>query len=408
MKAFARFLCILSVTAFCTACSDSNNAAPTPPPPPPPPPPSAVDCVNGSAAGFSCSGVSLNSQLPLAAMGGTTGNDIWGWRDTQSGNEYALVGMMTGVAFVDISTPTAPVFLGNLPTQTVESIWRDIKVYQDHAYIVADNAGAHGMQVFDLTRLRGLAAPQNFTADVVYGDFENAHNIVINEDTGFAYAVGTNTCAGGLHFIDITTPNNPLFAGCYTLTDTHDSQCVIYQGPDADHTGREICVSFNGRDGAEIVDVTDKSAPLRIWADVYPQLGFAHQGWLTEDHRFLLVGDELDENNFAVPTRTHVFDVSDLDAPVYVFAYEAATISIDHNLYVLGNRVYQANYTSGLRILEFADLSNQELTEVAFFDTYPASDARDFSGAWSVYPYLPSGNIIVGDRTNGLFVLSVQ
>jgi choice-of-anchor B domain-containing protein len=341
-------------------------------------------------------------------MGGTAGNDIWGWRDTQSGNEYALVGMTTGVAFVDITTPTAPVFLGNLPTQTVESIWRDIKVYQDHAYIVADNAGAHGMQVFDLTRLRGLTAPQNFSADVVYGDFENAHNIVINEDTGFAYAVGTNTCAGGLHFIDITTPNNPLFAGCYTLTDTHDSQCVVYQGPDADHSGREICVSFNGLDGAEIVDVTDKSAPLRIWADVYPQLGFAHQGWLTEDHRFLLVGDELDENNFAVPTRTHVFDVSDLDAPVYVFAYEAATISIDHNLYVLGNRVFQANYTSGLRVLEFADLSNQELMEVAFFDTYPASDARDFSGAWSVYPYLPSGNIIVGDRTNGLFVLSVQ
>jgi choice-of-anchor B domain-containing protein len=322
--------------------------------------------------------------------------------------------MTTGVAFVDISTPTAPVFLGNLPTQTVESIWRDIKVYQDHAYIVADNAGAHGMQVFDLTRLRGLAAPQNFTADVVYGDFENAHNIVINEDTGFAYAVGTNTCAGGLHFIDITTPNNPLFAGCYTLSDTHDSQCVVYQGPDADHSGREICVNFNGRDlgrdgdGVEIVDVTDKSSPLRIWADVYPEIGFAHQGWLTEDHRFLLVGDELDESNFAVPTRTHVFDVSDLDAPVYVFAYEAATVSIDHNLYVLGNRVFQANYTSGLRILEFADLSNQELMEVAFFDTYPASDATDFSGAWSVYPYLPSGNIIVGDRTNGLFVLSVQ
>jgi choice-of-anchor B domain-containing protein len=217
-----------------------------------------------------------------------------------------------------------------------------------------------------------------------------------------------------LHFIDITTPNNPLFAGCYTLTDTHDSQCVVYQGPDADHSGREICVNFNGRDlgrdgdGVEIVDVTDKSSPLRIWADVYPEIGFAHQGWLTEDHRFLVVGDELDESNFAVPTRTHVFDVSDLDAPVYVFAYEAATVSIDHNLYVLGNRVFQANYTSGLRILEFADLSNQELMEVAFFDTYPASDATDFSGAWSVYPYLPSGNIIVGDRTNGLFVLSVQ
>ena len=282
-----------------------------------------------------------------------------------------------------------------------------MKVYQDHVYIVADNAGAHGMQVFDLTRLRGLVAPQTFAADVVYGNFENAHNIAINEDTGFAYAVGTNTCAGGLHFIDITTPNNPLFAGCHDLSDTHDTQCVVYQGPDSDHAGREICVSSNGRDGAEIVDVTDKFAPMRIWADVYPERGFAHQGWLTEDHRFFLLGDELDETSFNVPTRTHVFDVSDLDAPVYVFAYEAATASIDHNLYILGNRVFQANYTSGLRVLEFGDLANQELMEVAFFDTFPTSDAVDFSGAWSVYPYFPSGNIIVGDRTNGLFFLSL-
>jgi choice-of-anchor B domain-containing protein len=398
MKVFARFLSILSMTVFFAACSDSDNAAP----------PSAVACVNGSAAGFSCSGVFLESQLPLAAMGGTEGNDIWGWHDTQSGNEYALVGMTTGVAFVDISTPTAPVFIGKLPTQTVASGWRDIKVYQDHAYVVADNAGAHGMQVFDLTRLRGVTAPQNFSADVVYGDFANAHNVAINEDTGFAYAVGTNTCAEGLHIIDITTPNNPLFAGCHSLSDTHDTQCVVYQGPDTDYLGREICVSFNGGDGAEIVDVTDKFAPLRIWSDVYPGLRFAHQGWLTEDHRYLLLGDELDESSLGVPTRTHVFDVADLDAPVYVFAYEAATVSIDHNLYVHGNLVFQANYTSGLRVLEIGDLSNQELMEIAFFDTYPASDATDFSGAWSVYPYLPSGNIIVGDRTNGLFVLSLR
>ena len=85
-------------------------------------------------------------------MGGTQGNDIWGWFDAQSGNEYALMGMTNGTAFVDITDPEDPVFLGRLPTQTVESDWRDIKVYQDHAYIVADDAGAHGMHVFDLTR----------------------------------------------------------------------------------------------------------------------------------------------------------------------------------------------------------------------------------------------------------------
>jgi len=394
MAAWAMIIC---------GCEGGGNSSPAPPPPLSP-----EICTNGSAGGFPCSGISLSRQVSLGTMGGTAGNDIWGWLDTQSGNEYALMGMTNGVAFVDITTPVDPVFLGRLPTPTVESIWRDIKVYQDHAYIVADNAGAHGMQVFDLTRLRGQVAPQTFSADVVYGDFDNAHNLAINEDTGFAYAVGTNTCGGGLHIIDISTPNNPLFAGCHSPVQTHDSQCVNYLGPDADHVNSEICVSSNGTDGVEIVDVTDKTAPVTISSTMYPQLGFAHQGWLTEDHRFFLLGDESDESSFNVPTRTHVFDVSDLDAPVYVFAYEAATAAIDHNLYVLGNRVFQANYTSGLRVLEFGDLANEELVEIAFFDTFPASDATDFSGAWSVYPYLPSGTIIVSDRSNGLFILSLQ
>ena len=386
------------------SCGGGGSSSPEPQPPPPSP----ELCTNGSAGGFACSGISLNAQVSLETMGGTTGSDIWGWHDTQSGNEYALVGMTNGVAFVDITAPLAPVFLGRLPTQTVESFWRDIKVYQDHAYIVADNAAGHGMQVFDLTRLRGQVAPQTFSADVVYGDFESAHNIAINEDTGFAYAVGTDTCSGGLHIIDITMAINPMFAGCYDLTATHDTQCVVYRGPDADHLSREVCISSNGTDNVEIVDVTDKMAPVMLSAETYPQLGYVHQGWLTEDHRFFLLGDELDELTFGGQTRIHVFDVSDLDAPVYVFAYEAATVTIDHNLYIVGNRVFQASYTSGLRVLEFGDLANEELMEIAFFDTFPASDAVDFSGAWSVYPFFPSGTIIVGDRSNGLFILSMQ
>ena len=346
-------------------------------------------------------------------MGGTFGADLWGWFDAQTGNEYALMGMKNGTAFVDVTNPEDPVFLGRLPTQTSEGVIRDIKVYKDHAYIIADNIGAHGMQVFDLTRLRGLTAPQTFSADVVYGDFEQAHNVAINEESGFAYAVSTNTCGGGLHIVDIRTPNNPLFAGCYVAGPrTHDTQCVIYQGPDAAHLNREICFSSNGVH-FEVVDVTDKSAPMRLSTSAHPPLSIFHQGWLTEDHRFFLVGDEHDEFNFGRPTRTHVFNVSDLDSLQYVFSYEAATISRDHNLYVLGDRVFQANFTTGLRVLEFGDLANRELMEIAFFDTFPSSNGINEHilldlGAWSVYPYLPSGNIIVSDATNGLFILSMQ
>jgi choice-of-anchor B domain-containing protein len=405
------FTVLLALTLI--SCGGGGDGGFTEPPttPPPDPPPSLgvgpATCISGNAGDFACSGISLRKRVSLEDMGGTQGNDLWGWFDAQTGKEYALMGLTNGTAFVDISNPELPFFLGQLPTETVDSNWRDIKVYRDHAYIVADNAGAHGMQVFDLTRLRGQAAAQTFTADLVYSDFRNAHNLAINEDTGFAYAVGTNTCGGGLHMIDIRTPNNPLFAGCYSIGDTHDTQCVSYQGPDTDHTGSEICVSSNAiRVG--IVDVTDKSAPLPLSTITYPQLGFVHQGWLTEDHRFFLLGDEDDELVFGVPTRTHVFDVSDLDVPAYLFAYEAATSAIDHNLYVLGNRVFEANYESGLRVLEFGNLANTEISEIAFFDTFPTGDSANFEGAWSVYPYLPSGIIIVSDGTNGLFILSIQ
>ena len=403
---FVSNVIVLLVWAILIAACGGGGSKPLPPPPPPLSTGPEV-CTNGSAGDFPCSGVSLRKRISFQSMGGTAGNDIWGWVDTISGREYALVGMTNGTAFVDITDAENPVFLGRLPTETVNSVWRDVKVFQDHAYIVADGAGAHGLQVFDLTRLRGLATPQTFSADVLYGDFGNAHNIAINEDTGFAFAVRTNTCAEGLHMIDITTPNNPMFAGCYSATDTHDTQCVTYQGPDVDYLNNEICVSSNGNH-VEIVDVTVKSAPVRISAPTYPQTGFVHQGWLTEDHRFFLVGDELDELNIAVPTRTHVFDVTDLDAPAFVFAYEAATASTDHNLYVLGTRVFQANYTSGLRVLEFGNLANRELAEIAFFDTFPGSAAAGFDGAWSVYPYLPSGNLIVNDGSNGLFILTLQ
>ena len=340
-------------------------------------------------------------------MGGSRGNDIWGWVDPQTDREYALMGMSNGTAFVDITDPENPRALGTLPTQSGQSLWRDIKVYRNHAYVVADAAGAHGMQVFDLTRLRDAAPPETFIPVTVYVDFENAHNLAINEDTGFAYAVGTNTCGGGLHIIDIQTPNNPLFAGCHSTVSTHDTQCVVYQGPDTEHRDREICVSSNGND-LEVVDVTVKSAPATLSSTVYDQLGYVHQGWLTEDHRFFLLGDEFDELDFGAPTRTLLFDMADLDSPQYVYTYEAETAATDHNLYIVGNRVFQANYSSGLRILEFDDLGNRDLREIAFFDTYPEGNDAGFDGAWSVYPYLDSGVIIVSDQTNGLFVLSVQ
>jgi choice-of-anchor B domain-containing protein len=407
------FLCLATI-AGCGADGGGGHSSGIRPPPPPPPsePPRTWGtgpdaCIEGMAGDFPCAGVDLRRRVPLGVMGGSFGNDLWGWADPESGREYALMGMDNGTAFVDVTDAEAPVFLGRLPSRTFSSTWRDIKVYRDHAYIVADGAGAHGMQVFDLTRLRGLTGPQTFSPDRMYLEFANAHNLAINEDTGFAYAVGTNRCGGGLHMIDIRTPNNPMFAGCHGPSYTHDTQCVIYQGPDTQFAGREICFSANETHVA-IVDVTDKPSPVTLAQIDYAELGYVHQGWLTEDHRYFFLADEFDEVTYGVPTRTHVFDFAELTAPQYLYAYEAGTPSADHNLYVMGNRVFQANYTAGLRVLEFGDLAAAEIEEIAFFDTYPASDAVVFRGAWSVYPYLPSGTVLVSDTQSGLFILRLR
>ncbi|MEM8487204.1 MAG: choice-of-anchor B family protein [Bacteroidota bacterium] len=361
-------------------------------------------CTNGKADAYDCNAVDLQATLSIDEMGGgrqTDGNDIWGWTDPTTGKEYALVGLSSGTAFVDISTPTAPVYLGSLDTHTNNSSWRDVKVYKNHAYIVSE-AGGHGMQVFDLTQLANVTSPpQTFSETAHYDQFGNAHNIVINEDSGFAYAVGSNSCAGGLHMVDISTPQSPVEAGCFSGDGyTHDAQCVMYTGPDTAHQGQEICINSN-EDTITIVDVTDKGAPKQLSRVGYPNSEYVHQGWFDEQQTYFYQNDELDEGS--TNTRTLIWDLTDLDDPVLTEEYFGETRAIDHNLYVKGDYVYEANYTAGLRILDITEREGP--VEVAFFDTYTSSNNASFNGAWSSYPYFESGNVIVSNIEAGLFIL---
>ncbi len=373
----------------------------------------ATPCVGGFAGQYPCNNVDLEAFLPLNQIGGTaaqsSANDIWGWTDSLTGKEYAIIGLVFGTSFVDISDPANPIYLGELPTHgAFGSSWRDIKTYNDHAFIVSE-ANQHGMQVFDLTQLRNVTNPPvTFSETKHYKKVAQAHNIVINEATGFAYIVGAsgkNNCSGGLHMVDISNPTNPQFAGCYSGDGyTHDAQCVVYSGPDATHQGREICLNSN-EDTLTIVDVTNKNNPVLISRTTYAGSAYTHQGWLTEDQVHFLLDDELDETSFGHNTRTRVFDVADLDAPTLVGSYDSANPAIDHNQYVKGNFSYQANYRSGLRILDISGVATANLTEVAFFDVYPADDAAQFNGAWSNYPYFDSGIVVVSGIEQGLFVL---
>jgi choice-of-anchor B domain-containing protein len=369
--------------------------------------------ANGFAGPYPCNNVDLESYMTLADIGGTRSNsavnDIWGWTDPQTGREYAIVGRVFGTSFVDISDPANPVYLGELVTHgAFGSSWRDVKVYNNHAFIVSE-ANQHGMQVFDLTQLRNVTNPPvTFSETAHYNGNASAHNIVINEDSGFAYIVGAagkRSCSGGLHMVDLSNPTNPSFAGCYSDDGyTHDAQCVNYSGPDAAHQGKEICFNSN-EDTVTIVDVSNKSNPVQLSRTPYPGSAYTHQGWLTEDQTYFLLDDELDEQNFDHNTRTRVFNVSDLDNPTLVGFTDGSTSAIDHNQYVKGNFSYQADYRAGLRIFDISGVGTASLDEVAYFDIWPSDDAAQFNAAWSNYPYFDSGLVIVSGIEQGLFVL---
>lgn len=384
---------------------------------------SRVTCSGGKAGAYSCRGIDLMSRLSEADYGAVLANDVWGWTDPETGIEYVLAGRSDAVAFIDISDPVNPIYVGFLPSNNGESSWwRDMKVHRDHMFVVVDGAGSNGMQVFDLTELRRYeGTPIHFSQTARYEGIGQAHNVAINEETGFAYIVGARRaplgCGPGLHIVDISSPRTPTYAGCFNDPATgyggsgytHDTQCVIYRGPDSEYYGRELCFGSN-ETGLSIADVTDKTSPRKLGSAEHPNASYAHQGWLTEGHEYFIMNDELDERSHLdnvdrfLGTRMLIWDVKELDDPILYREYFGPTQTIDHNLYVRNDIVFAANYTSGLRMIDVRDPWQPK--EIAFFDTHPEDDERSFSGAWTAYPFFASGNIVVSSHPHGIFVLS--
>lgn len=372
----------------------------------------ATACQGGFADVYPCSGVDLESFLSLADLGadpGEWGAGLWGWTDPETGREYALMALRNRVSFVDITDPQSSWLVGDLLGRTRGQSNREVNVYAHHAFIVADGGGndGNGLQVFDLRELRRpRGEPVRFAESAFYGGVGKVHNFSVNPESGFGYAVGGN-CNGGLHIFDIRDPRNPTPTVCWTdpvRPYIHDVQCVIYRGPDARFRGREICFA-SAEDALLIIDVTDKNNPQKLSRTTYEGVGYTHQAWLTEDHRHLVLDDEVDEFNNQHNTRTYLWRVSDLTAPEQFAYYEGTTGATDHNQYIHKGQVYQANYRAGLRILDASKIASGELTETGFFDIVPASDSQGFDGAWNVYPFFPSGSIAVSGVGQGLYVL---
>ncbi len=385
-------------------------------------------CIRGTArtrgTSFGCDKVDLLSWLDYDDLSGagveiTFVNDIWGW--THEGRDYTLLGTTEGVVFVDVTVARRPDVLGLMPTASTlgGEFWRDVKVYDDHAFVVSEHDG-HPVQVFDLTRLVGAEGYQLFTPDTLYAGtatqaITHAHNIAIDERTGYAFVVGSDSCNGGLHMVDVRDPANPAFAGCWGRDGyVHDVECTVYRGPDTVHRGEEVCVAANAEPRGDrilnrvsIIDVTDKTSPVRLGRTAYPSSGYSHQGSLTADQRFYLHGDELDETGGTVRgTTTRVFDVRDLERPSLRGTFTNKTAAIDHNIYTDRRWAYASNYTSGLRVYGLGAVQRGRLVEKAFFDVYPQDDRPTFEGTWSNFADFGSPRLVaVSSIDRGLFLL---
>jgi choice-of-anchor B domain-containing protein len=258
-----------------------------------------------------------------------------------------------------------------------------MKVYQHYVYTSSDSGPTHVIDVSDI---------DNGVVTLVNSLDGGTHNIFINEQSGFLYA----SIGGPMVVVDLSDPINPPLAGIWD-SEAHDATVVTYaEGP---YAHREIAFVFAGWTGRlDIVDVTVKSNMFLLGSTTYPSATYTHQGWLTEDRQYLYVSDEVD----GIP-RTTIIDVSDLSYPTFISDFTTGLDSTDHNLYVREGFIFEANYTSGLRIFDAANPI--EPVEVGYFDTYPPDNNAGFDGAWSVFPFFPSGMVIVSDRSSGLFVL---
>lgn len=365
-----------------------------------------VPCKGGKAAGYPCKAIDLQGYLPSSDLGGARIADVWGWADPESKKEYALLGSTRGVLFVDVSDPRGPIYLGNLLGKAETAlIWQEIEILNDHAYIVCDLSPCN-LQIFDLTRLRGAESVQSWTPDAVF-PIPNAHSIDSNPATDHIFVNGSLAIAGGAPVIlDVASPLTPVPVGAMADDGyTHDSLCRTYKGPDKPYRGNEICFNFN-EDTVTIYDVdANPMMPEQLARVSYENASYTHSGALTKDHSYLISTDEGDESDHGLRSTLYIWDVRKLTDPKLIGTYAAKSGAIDHNVYLEGNAIFHASYTNGFRILDSSKASKGKLREVAYFDIMPMSDAPDFDGSWAAYPYLPSGNMLVGGMSQGLYIV---
>ena len=297
------------------------------------------------------------------------GSDIWGWENPVTGVEYALVGLNSGFSVVDLSTPQNPTEAFFI--QDVNSTWRDVKTWGNHAYITTEGGG--GLLIVDLTDLTGN------TYTHYTGSFNKAHNIYIDEN-GVAYIFGANVGNGGAIFLDVATdPMNPTYLGEW-------DDYYIHDGMARGDTMWVGCI-YEGEFYA--VDVSDKTNPFTLGHHSTPN-NFTHNAWVSDDGKYVFTTDEQSDSYIGAYSVEDMNNIQEVDR----IQSNPGSNSIPHNTHVDGNFLVTSWYRDGT-IVHDATFPNN-LIQVAYYDSYSGS-GNGFDGCWGTYPFLPSGLIISSD-----------
>jgi choice-of-anchor B domain-containing protein len=309
-------------------------------------------------------------------------SNIWGYVDTL-GNEYALVGTQEGMDIIDVTNPNNPQLKFHVPGPN--SIWREVRTHQKYAYVTTEGGG--GLRIVNLSYLPDSIQTRTWTGNnAIAGQLNTIHALHI--DNGFIYLYGSNLANGGVIIASLADPWNPNYLGQYNINYVHDGivrndtlwGAHIYQG------------YFSA------IDVSNKSNPIVLETHNTPT-NFTHNTWKSDDNQYLFTTDE-NSNSFLT-----CYDVHDLQNIKEMDRVQITpgSGSIVHNTYIKNDYAFTSWYTDGVVITDVSRPKN--MINVGHYDTSPFS-GDGFHGAWGVYAYLPSGNILVSDIEQGMFVLT--
>lgn len=389
-------------------------------------PAAPTNCVYGFAGQFPCRHLDFWSQIPLVQFSSkpVSAANVWGFVDLNDNREYAVVGLRNGTAIVEVTDPANPREVVTIPGNA--SPWREVKVYQRHdgvrwrAYTyVTTEASNSGVQVIDMSGLPQTAALVRAITDtssqhtLYVSNIDYSTNAALPGATPMLFVAGSNLSPGSWRAYSLADPTFPQFvssapSGGYMhdstsllITDARAAQCA------PGHNPCEVLVDFNV-DQVQLWDTTNELQPVLLGTATNPNNRYIHSGWPTASGSHVIFHDELEEIQLAVPTRLYTLDLANLRAPTVQISYTGPTTTTDHNGYMRGTNYYLSHYRRGIVVFDAADPN--ALVEIAYFDNYlaPASNIAGTDGTWGVYPFLPSGNLLVSDIENGLFVLRDQ